>query len=133
MVLPGIQALFGFQLIAVFNQRFVEDLSEGEQRLHFVAIALIVVAIGLIMSPAALHRHLGVERVSETFLTMSTRLLLMSMLPLALAIGLDFYLIAKLVVGEGVGLPLAIALVALYVFLWWIVPRSTTLRKLLDG
>ena len=26
MVLPGIQALFGFQLIAVFNSRFADDL-----------------------------------------------------------------------------------------------------------
>jgi hypothetical protein len=30
VVLPGIQALFGFQLIAVFNERF-RQLSEGEQ------------------------------------------------------------------------------------------------------
>jgi hypothetical protein len=31
MVLPGIQALFGFQLIAVFNQRFEQDLSAFER------------------------------------------------------------------------------------------------------
>jgi hypothetical protein len=28
MVLPGIQALFGFQLIAVFDQRFADLLPE---------------------------------------------------------------------------------------------------------
>jgi Family of unknown function (DUF6328) len=38
MVLPGIQALFGFQLIAVFNQGFGEKLTIGEERLHLVAI-----------------------------------------------------------------------------------------------
>ena len=27
MILPGLQALFGFQLIAVFNQRFAQDLT----------------------------------------------------------------------------------------------------------
>jgi hypothetical protein len=31
MVLPGIQALFGFQLIAVFNQNFGESLSRGNR------------------------------------------------------------------------------------------------------
>ena len=31
MVLPGIQALFGFQLIAVFNQGFAQKLSAAEQ------------------------------------------------------------------------------------------------------
>ncbi|MDQ2943358.1 MAG: hypothetical protein M3R21_06785 [Candidatus Dormibacteraeota bacterium] len=34
MVLPGIQALFGFQLIAVFNQTFSQRLSPAEQYLH---------------------------------------------------------------------------------------------------
>ena len=31
MVLPGIQALFGFQLIAVFNQRFDEALERSRE------------------------------------------------------------------------------------------------------
>ncbi len=35
----GIQALFGFQLIAVYNNRFTE-LSPPDQVLHFVALAL---------------------------------------------------------------------------------------------
>ena len=37
-VLPGIQALFGFQLIAVFNTGFASKLSAAEQRtlLHLV-------------------------------------------------------------------------------------------------
>ena len=34
MVLPGIQALFGFQLIAVSNQGFSEKLSALQERLH---------------------------------------------------------------------------------------------------
>jgi len=34
MVLPGIQALFGFQLVAVFNNRFETALSPSEQTLH---------------------------------------------------------------------------------------------------
>jgi hypothetical protein len=56
MVLPGIQALFGFQLVAVFNQGFAEKLSTAEQRLHLLAIGLVVVAVAIIMTPAALHR-----------------------------------------------------------------------------
>lgn len=33
MILPGVQAILGFQLIAVFNQRF-QELTEGRQFLH---------------------------------------------------------------------------------------------------
>src|SRR5260370_35680820 len=44
MVLPGIQALFGFQLIAVFSSRFAEDLSGPQQALHLLTTAPLVVA-----------------------------------------------------------------------------------------
>src|SRR5258706_5512360 len=53
MVLPGIQALFGFQLIAVFNEGFEKKLYGGEQLLHFVAIILVVLAVAVGMAPAA--------------------------------------------------------------------------------
>ena len=48
MVLPGIQALFGFQLIAVFNRPFF-DLSRVDRVVHLTSLLLIAVAIGLIM------------------------------------------------------------------------------------
>ena len=49
MVLPGIQALFGFQLIAVFNERFARDLGRFDQLLHMTAISLIAIAVALAM------------------------------------------------------------------------------------
>jgi|GEM_PF-3040211 hypothetical protein len=64
MLLPGIQALFGFQLIAVFNSTFAEKLSTLEQQLHLLAIGLVSVAIALILTPAAYHRQ--IDRVSIT-------------------------------------------------------------------
>ena len=38
MVLPGVQAVLGFQLVALFNQRF-ELLSPAEQVLHLASIS----------------------------------------------------------------------------------------------
>ena len=52
-IVPGIQALFGFQLVSLFSQRFDEQLSSVEQQLHLIAIILVVVAMDLIMTPAA--------------------------------------------------------------------------------
>jgi hypothetical protein len=52
----GIQALFGFQLIAVFNESF-RRLDPGLQLLHFAAIVLVALSIALIMTPAAYHRR----------------------------------------------------------------------------
>src|SRR5215217_4236564 len=123
MVLPGIQALFGFQLIAVFNSGFGQLLSAGAQRLHLVAVTLVVVAIALVMAPAAYHRQAEPYSVTEHFLSVSSNLLLWSMLPLALGICLDVYLVGRLVLGSRVAAgALAGALLAVVGVLWFWMP-----------
>jgi hypothetical protein len=130
MVLPGIQALFGFQLVAVFSQRFSE-LSDFHQQLHFAAIALVVVSIALVMTPAAYHRHQEVFEVTHTFVVASTRLLLLGMAPLAVALCLDFYLIGQLIFDASWARALSWAMFAVLVFFWEIFPRSRRLHRAL--
>src|SRR5688572_10992549 len=48
MVLPGMQALFGFQLIAVFNERF-DQLSTSLRLAHFGSLILVAIAIALVL------------------------------------------------------------------------------------
>lgn len=124
MVLPGIQALFGFQLIAVFNQGFSEKLSPVEQRLHLLSIVLTVGAIALVMTPAALHRQIDPMSVSRRFIESSTMLLLLGMFPLGVSICLDIFLIAR-VITEMVWLSflLAVGLLFLFFFLWVLLPH----------
>jgi hypothetical protein len=124
MVLPGVQALFGFQLIAVFNSGFSDRLSYGEQNLHLIALACVACAGALIMSPAAYHRQTNPRAVSAHFLAVGGRLLLISMVPLMTGIGLDFYLIVRIVrhdVGFAVGS--AVALVLFFATCWFGLPR----------
>jgi hypothetical protein len=125
MVLPGIQALFGFQLIAVFNEGFAKKLSEGEQQLHLAAIILVAVAVALVMAPAAIHRWTQQRAVSERFIWLSSQLLFASMLPLAVALSLDIYLIGRIILDSG-GLSMAIAaiLLAVVLALWIALPWS---------
>ena len=99
MVLPGVQAVLGFQLIAVFNQRF-QDLSAGEQLLHLAAFLLMALAMGLVMTPAAYHRQVERGRVSRRFIDLSSTLLTLAMLPLIAGVCLDTYLIARLILKE---------------------------------
>src|SRR5215831_350884 len=92
MVLPGIKALFGFQLIAVFNQRFT-DLSSEQQKVHLAALVLTGISIALIMAPAAYHRQVERDRISAYFLSLTSTLLTLAMLPLAFAIALDTFIV----------------------------------------
>jgi hypothetical protein len=134
MVLPGIQALFGFQLVAVFSQRFAETLTSTEQIIHLVAIALVVVAVALVMTPAAYHRQTAPEEVTEEFIVLSTRLLLRSMLPLALGICLDCYLIAMVILKQKIlSLLLSVILFILLITLWFLLPRRQIFHKIILG
>ena len=132
MVLPGIQALFGFQLIAVLNPLFAQRLDAMQQRLHLVAIGLVAIAIGLIMTPAAYHRQTGPGEVSETFVTLASRLVLWSMGPLAIAICLDFYLVGFVILRHQWVALLAAALLLVFAALWWALPRSRRLGAMLS-
>ncbi len=129
MVLPGIQALFGFQLIAVFNQGFAEKLSHPEQMVHLAALLLTALAMALVMTPAALHRMSEPKAVSERFVWMASNMVLAGMLPLALAIGLDAYLVASIIArSDLVGVVVAVLLVLVFGGLWLLLPRRERAR-----
>ena len=134
MVLPGIQALFGFQLIAVFNSTFRERLSSTEQCFHLAAIGLVAIAVALVMAPAALHRQTNPQAATQDFITIATRLLLMSMFPLMLGISFDFYLISRLILNNRlISLSLATVLLVVFATLWFLLPRLTSLQKFARG
>jgi hypothetical protein len=55
------------------------------------------------------------------------------MLPLAIGISLDFYLIARVVVDDGIAGTVAGLLFALFMVLWYGLPHVRRLRALADG
>jgi hypothetical protein len=123
MVLPGIQALFGFQLIAFFNQGFGDKLSQTQQTLHLAATLAVALAAGLVMTPASLHRQAEQMSVSRRFVTTSSRLLLASMVPLSLGICADVYLVSQMVLKQTApALAIAGGLMGVLILLWLVFP-----------
>jgi hypothetical protein len=131
MVLPGIQTLFGLQLIVVFDSGFDQKLSVTEQQLHLIAIVLVATAVAIIMTPAAYNRQTTPMEVTDDFLRVSTRLLLWSMFPLAVGISLDLYLIGRVIAGSIGGGVLSAGVFAVYVILWFLLPRVHLIRRLI--
>jgi hypothetical protein len=132
-VVPGMQALFGFQLIAVFSAKFGEQLSLAERLLHLAAIVLVTIAIVLVMAPAALHRQAEPSAVSQRFITISSRLLMASMAPLAVGICLDVYVIARVIAGSRLVAGLVAAfLLGVFLVFWLLLPRAVR-RRGADG
>ena len=129
MVLPGIQALFGFQLIAVFNEGFGEKLSHAEQWLHLVAILLTVLSMALVMTPAALHRQTEPKEVSERFVWIASNMVLAGMFPLALAVCLDVYVVARIIINnDTLAALIAVAMVVVFAALWLLLPARERRR-----
>jgi len=123
-VVPGMQALFGFQLIAVFNTAFRELLSSMERIVHLTAIVLVTIAIALVMAPVALHRQMEPLAISRRFIRISSRLLLASLAALAFGICLDVYLVARVIVGtRGVAAIVAASLFGFFIVCWVLLPR----------
>lgn len=130
MVLPGVQALFGFKLIAVFSERFDKALSQVEKDLHLAAIAFVMGAIALIMAPAAYHRLTSPCRVTDRFLWVCTRLLMAGLPLLLVGLCLDFYLIARVMTGNPAAGILAGVAFAVFATLWFVLPlASRALRR----
>src|SRR5207237_5558269 len=99
---------------------------------HLIAIGLTGLAVGLIMTPAALHRH-SRRHVTSLFLRVSGRLLVSSMVPLALSLCLDFYLIGRIITGREEFAVASAALFVVLIGLWFVLPRSRKLQRSIGG
>src|SRR5690348_15148733 len=122
VILPGVQALFGFQTIAVFNERFA-DLDIDAKLCHVVGLAMVVITIGMIMTPAIYYRAC-VGRVTQHMARVSSLLLRRGVLPLAIGLALEMYTVL-FVVSEHRGLSSAatVATLLLFASLWYVLPR----------
>jgi DMSO reductase anchor subunit len=96
MVLPGVQALLGFQLITFVLTDF-EKLAQSLKEIHVASVLLTTISVILLMTPASYHRIVEHGENSEHFLHFCSGMLLAALLPLALGICGDFYLVLRTV------------------------------------
>jgi hypothetical protein len=129
MVLPGIQALFGFQLIVVFNRSFF-DLDPFDRVLHLSSLILVAVAIGLIMAPAAYHRLAESGRVSSHWIKLASLYIASAMATLMIAVSLDIYIVSMMIVNSpAVGAALGALTGCFLGWLWFAVPLMRKSRQ----
>jgi hypothetical protein len=129
MVLPGIQALFGFQLIAAFNETF-RQLEPLEQTLHFGALILVALAIAIIMTPAAYHRLVERGSVSDFFVRLASWLVAAAMLPLMIALCIEVYLLGRIILHqEWICVVVAVFLLIVFSGLWFFFPFAMRRRN----
>jgi Family of unknown function (DUF6328) len=124
VVLPGVQALLGFQLIAVLTRGF-DELPAALKVVHAVGLGMMMLSIVLLLAPAALHRlAFGgddvpiVHKVGSIFVTAALA---------ALALGLSAEVMVALGALSGrldVGALIAAVVLLVLIVLWYVWPLT---------
>jgi len=126
-ILPGLQAVFGFQTIAVFNERFT-DLTTYAQVCHLVGLCLLVVAMGMLMTPAVYNRAQH-GRATSRMLRISRKSIRGGLIPLAVGLSLDMLTVMSLATDSlALSIVAAVASLLLFVGLWYLLPRSDPIQ-----
>ena len=119
VVLPGAQALLGFQLIVMMTKAF-DQLPLGLRHVHLVALASLTLTVILLIAPAAIHRVGFGGQDDPRFHRIGSRLLSVALAPLALAIACDLFIaFFKLFPSGATGLTAAASGLVLLLALWY--------------
>jgi hypothetical protein len=105
IVLPGVQALLGFQLIAYLTEAF-KTLSVLDRTVHTSALLLLVLAVILLMTPASFLRIADHGDHTERADRLGVACMLSAMIALALALGADAFVVLN-IAGADDGMALA--------------------------
>ena len=88
VIIPGGQALMGFQFICTFTRSF-RELPLSIQYLHAAALCAVAFSVLLLMTPAALHRIAFHGEDDASFFRIGSALVIAASIPLAIGIAAD--------------------------------------------
>jgi hypothetical protein len=131
MVLPGAQALLGFQFITLVLQEF-EKLPQSMKVTHLVSLSMMTLAVILLMTPAAYHRIVEQGENTEEFHQFAGRMMMVSLVPLGLGFTGDFYVVVWKVSSSHAIAGVCTAVLLIFIFgAWFGLPmyRRATARK----
>jgi uncharacterized protein DUF6328 len=94
VVLPGAQALLGFELITILMEEF-DKLPSSSRYVHLISLVLMGITVILLMAPAAYHRLVERGEDTEHFHKVASTLLLLAMIPLPVGICGDLFVVIR--------------------------------------
>ena len=122
VILPGAQALLGFQFVVMLTQAF-DQLPLHAKVVHVVALLSLVLAILLLICPAAIHRLAFEGHDDAQLLIMGSALVTTALLPLAASISCDIWVgLYKLTLSERIATAGGIVAAAMLLTWWFAIP-----------
>jgi cytochrome bd-type quinol oxidase subunit 2 len=129
VVLPGVQALLGFQFITIWSDSF-KDLAQSAKLIHVGALLAIALTTIFLMTPAAYHRLVEDGEATEHFHRFASRMLLLALVPLAFGLSADFFVVVEKVTSSfPIAIILSAATLCAFLGLWFGLTLALRLRK----
>jgi hypothetical protein len=123
VILPGAQALLGFQFVVMLTKAFAE-LPASVRAVHLVALMCLALTITLLIAPAAIHRLTFGGNDDPRMHALGSLLMSIALLPLAFGLSCDIWIALTKLFPEHDSLALsgASAAFALLMTLWYLLP-----------
>ncbi len=122
VVLPGVQALLGFQMIVLLSKSF-DELSPAVRLVHLGALLAMALSMTLLIAPAAVHRLTFDGRDEDRMHAIGSILVTLALIPLAAGLCADLFVaMTRLFDGSIVGPVVAVASFAVLIGLWYVLP-----------
>jgi hypothetical protein len=129
VVLPGAQALLGFQLAIVLTHTF-DQLPKSSIVVHAASLFLVALAVILLMAPAPYHRIVYAGEDTEDMYRVGSALVMGATLPLGLGLAGDVYVvIAKISGSFAIGSLTGGLAFVLLTGLWYLYPTIVARRS----
>jgi hypothetical protein len=94
LVLPGAQALLGFQLVTFLVDAF-DDFPASSKMLHLASTCCVALAVVLLLTPATYHRVVERGETTSHIHRFASAMILAATIPLALGICGDLFVVAR--------------------------------------
>jgi Family of unknown function (DUF6328) len=122
VILPGAQALFGFQVSVVLTDSF-NNLGTASKAVHLASLVLIVIAIVMLIAPAAYHRIATDGDANEAVLRYIVSMMLPAEGLIALGLVGDAYVTVQMITGSrNLAVSLSLGLLAGFISLLYVLP-----------
>ncbi|HXE52287.1 MAG TPA: DUF6328 family protein [Tepidisphaeraceae bacterium] len=92
VILPGAQAMVGFQFITLFEEAFWR-IPAISKYVHLTSLCLTAITVVLLITPAAFHRIAEGGEDSRRLVRIASRCVVGALIPLALSISGDIYVV----------------------------------------
>lgn len=98
IVLPGTQAILGFQFASVFTDHF-QRISQELRDLHLISLSCVTLSIIFLLGAPAYNRIVEKDKATEHFHSFASNVVLVALLLLSVGMSLELYVIGTIASG----------------------------------